>query len=174
MKLDRCVSCLSRYHATSQLTTKSDVYSFGVVLLEIVTGQPVILHSREQPYIVQWVRQRLVCGNIEGVVDTSLHDDYDVNSVWKVADTALKCTAQMPEQRPTMTDVVTVLQECLQLEAACEDTNVGFYTAGSRPNLSGYAGYGTDMSTDVNQSSAAFELERLGRVPVVSTGPAVR
>jgi hypothetical protein len=42
--------------------------------------------------------------------------NYDVNGVWKVADVALKCTAQAPNQRPTMTDVVVQLQECVELE----------------------------------------------------------
>ncbi|XP_051209298.1 LRR receptor-like serine/threonine-protein kinase IOS1 [Lolium perenne] len=104
------------YAAAMQLTVKSDVYSFGVVLLELITGQPHILQCPEPTNIIHWVRQRLARGNIEDVVDARMAGDYDVNGVWKVADVALKCTAQAPNQRPTMTDVVVQLQECVELE----------------------------------------------------------
>ncbi|KAM3411906.1 hypothetical protein ACQJBY_003527 [Aegilops geniculata] len=162
------------YHATLHLTNKSDVFSFGVVLLEIVTGQPPILNGPEPTSIIQWTRQRLARGNIEGVVDTRMHGDHDVNGVWKVADTALKCTAQAAEQRPSMTEVVALLHECLELEAARNHMNAGFYTAGSSGNVDGYDRYATDMSSDVSQSSSAFQMEHLGKVPTMSTGPAVR
>lgn len=105
-----------RYAAALQLTEKSDVYSFGVVLLEVITGRPPILQCPEPTNIIQWVRQHLARGNIEDVADVRIQGEYDINSVWKVADVALKCTAQAPTQRPTMTDVVAQLQECLKLE----------------------------------------------------------
>jgi serine/threonine protein kinase len=102
---------------TRQLTEKSDVYSFGIVLLEVVTGHSTILQSIEPTHIVQWTRQHLVGGNIEEVVDVRMQGDYNVNGLWKIIDVALKCTAQNPTQRPTMSEVATQLQECLELES---------------------------------------------------------
>ena len=105
------------YAAALQLTEKSDVYSFGVVLLEAITGRPPILRCPEPTSVVQWARQRLARGDIEDVVDAGLpRGGYDANAAWKAADVALKCTAQAPAQRPTMTDVVAQLHECLELE----------------------------------------------------------
>ncbi|XP_037474295.1 putative leucine-rich repeat receptor-like protein kinase At2g19210 [Triticum dicoccoides] len=105
------------YLATMQPTTKSDVYSFGVVLLELVTGRPAILPESPMPIsIIQWVRSQLAEGNIESVVDARMHGCYDVNSVWKVANIALECTTQVSVERPTISDVVVQLQECLNLE----------------------------------------------------------
>ncbi|KAL5203400.1 hypothetical protein ABZP36_014352 [Zizania latifolia] len=172
------------YQATMQPTTKSDVYSFGVVLLELVTGKPAILRDPEPVSIIQWVRQRLARGNIEGVVDARMHGDHDVNGVWKAADVALKCTAQASAQRPAMTDVVAQLQECLQLEegrrrvAAGGAANNSFQCTGgsssSDPSSSSMY-YATDQSTDASQNSAAFEMERnFGRTPTMGTGPAAR
>jgi hypothetical protein len=150
------------------------VFSFGVVLLEIITGKPHILNDPERTSIAQWVQRCLARGNIESVVDIRMSGDYDVNGVWKVADTALKCTAQSPEHRPNMTDVVAQLQECIDLEAARCDANGRFYSAGSGGNPNRYSGYNTDISSEVSQSSIAFEMERLGRMPTMSNGPDVR
>jgi serine/threonine protein kinase len=156
-----------------QPTTKSDVYSFGVVLLELVTGRQAILSDPQPTSIIHWVRQRLARGNIEDVVDARMRSNYDINSVWKAADIALKSTMQVSAQRPTMTDVVAQLQECLQLE---EGHAGGDATGSSRNPSSGYNAYGTDgQSIDTSQSSTVFEMEyNFGRAPTMATGPVAR
>lgn len=60
-------------------------------------------------------------GHIESVVDARMCGIYDVNSVWKVVEMALKCTAYVSPQRPTMTGVVAQLQECMELEEGSID-----------------------------------------------------
>ncbi|KAM3411916.1 hypothetical protein ACQJBY_003536 [Aegilops geniculata] len=166
------------YQTTGRPTTKSDVYSFGVVLLVLVTGKPPTLHNPQGIGIIEWVQQRLAKGNIESVVDVRMHGDHDVNSMWKAADIALKCTAQASSRRPNMTDVVLQLQECLKLEEdhAGGDANTSFYTGIYRndQNLR-YDAYPTNQSTNVSQSSTGFEMEHnFGRVPTMDNGPAVR
>ncbi|TVU20511.1 hypothetical protein EJB05_36723, partial [Eragrostis curvula] len=104
------------YATVLQLTEKNDVYSFGIVLLEVITGQPPILQHPQATHIIQWVRQRLAQGDIEDVVDKRMRGYYNVNVMWKAVDIALKCTAQEPAQRPTMTVVVARLQECIKIE----------------------------------------------------------
>ncbi|KAG6526595.1 hypothetical protein ZIOFF_016587 [Zingiber officinale] len=104
------------YYITFQLSQKSDVYSYGVVLLELITGLLPIVPGTENVHLIQWVLQRLSKGYIEDVVDPRLQGKYDINSVWKCADIALKCTAQRSQERPTMTEVVMQLKESLELE----------------------------------------------------------
>ncbi|KAG2626257.1 hypothetical protein PVAP13_3KG334100 [Panicum virgatum] len=166
------------YQATMQPTTKSDVYSFGVVLLELVTGRQAILSDPEPTSIIQWVRRRLARGNIEDVFDKRMRGEYDVNSAWKVADIALKCTVQASVQRPTMTDVVAQLQECLELEEGnrTSGTRGSFYTGSSSDFDSGYNAYTVDnQSTDVSQTRTAFEMEHnFGKVPRMGRGPVAR
>ncbi|KAF6985712.1 hypothetical protein CFC21_003539 [Triticum aestivum] len=119
------------YARALQLNEKSDVHSFGVVLLEVITGQPTILQSTEVIHIVQWARQHLSGGNIEEVVDARMQGDYNVNNMWKVVDLALKCTEHDPVQRPTMTNVASQLQYCLELEGENQtrhNANTTFYT----------------------------------------------
>lgn len=138
-----------RYATALQVSEKIDVYSFGVVLLEVITGQPPIIKLPEPTTIIQWTRQRLARGNIEGVVDVNMPDDrYDINCIWKVADVALKCTAHAPGQRPTMTDVVTQLKECLELEETSfkGDTSSSYMSGSSIDPNSSYNTYTTEMS----------------------------
>ncbi|XP_052156186.1 putative leucine-rich repeat receptor-like protein kinase At2g19210 [Oryza glaberrima] len=159
------------YLMTMQPTTKSDVYSFGVVLLELVTGKPALLRDLDNTSIIQWVQQHLARGNIEDVVDARMHGDHDINSVWKVVDIALKCTMQESIHRPTMTGVVAMLQECIELE----NRHLKDYAANSENHNSSYNTYGVDQSTNVIQSNDAFEVgHNIARVPTMATGPVVR
>ncbi|CAL4990387.1 unnamed protein product [Urochloa decumbens] len=169
------------YQATMQPTIKSDVYSFGVVLLELITGKPAILRDPEPTSIIQWVRQRLARGDIEGVVDARLpSDDHNVNGVWKVADVALKCTAIASVQRPTMTDVVMQLQECLELEEgrASGNTTEGFVYTGSSVNLRLDYNHAllADLSAEVSQKNDGFPVDHnFGMLAaMMSTGPTTR
>lgn len=169
-----------RYQTTMQLTIKSDVYSFGVVLLELITGRPAILRGPEPTSIMQWAQQQLARGNIEGVLDPHMQGELDVNSVWKATDIALKCTAQASSHRPTMTDVVLQLSECLELEDAHAnngDANDSFYTGDTNDQHSRYNAYTADshFTDGSDHRSIAFEVEHnFGRVPTISTGPDVR
>uniref|UniRef100_A0A0E0A1U5 non-specific serine/threonine protein kinase n=1 Tax=Oryza glumipatula TaxID=40148 RepID=A0A0E0A1U5_9ORYZ len=164
-------SAQGKYLMTMQPTTKSDVYSFGVVLLELVTGKPALLRDLDNTSIIQWVQQHLARGNIEDVVDARMHGDHDINSVWKVVDIALKCTMQESIHRPTMTGVVAMLQECIELE----NRHLKDYAANSENHNSSYNTYGVDQSTNVIQSNDAFEVgHNIARVPTMATGPVAR
>ncbi|GJN14997.1 hypothetical protein PR202_gb01881 [Eleusine coracana subsp. coracana] len=142
----------------------------------LVTGRSAVLRDPEPISIIQWSRQRLARGNIEGIVDPRMHGNYDINSVWKTADIALKCTMVASAQRPTMTDVVMLLQECLELEQACIDGSGGmngnFSTGSSSDLYPGYNAYNAHgQFTDVSQGSTDHNFLR---VPTMTKGPAAR
>ncbi|XP_020189712.1 putative leucine-rich repeat receptor-like protein kinase At2g19210 [Aegilops tauschii subsp. strangulata] len=136
------------YQRTMHPSTKSDVYSFGVVLLELVTGKPAILRKPRPINIINWARQLLARGDIEGIVDARMQGDHDINAVWKTTNIALMCTEQAPAQRPSMTEVVMQLQECLDLE----EGNGG---SGMNPHM----GYNAtiNQSISVSQNNTMFE-----------------
>uniref|UniRef100_A0A0E0B1V6 non-specific serine/threonine protein kinase n=1 Tax=Oryza glumipatula TaxID=40148 RepID=A0A0E0B1V6_9ORYZ len=107
------------YYITGRLTESSDVYSFGVVLLEVTSGEPPIIPGNG--HIVERVKQKMVTGNISSVADARLGGSYNVNSMWKVLDAAMMCTADIAAQRPMMSAVVMQLKESLELEEAHGD-----------------------------------------------------
>ncbi|GMY34474.1 LRR receptor-like serine/threonine-protein kinase IOS1 [Fagus crenata] len=106
------------YSISYRLTEKSDVYSFGVVLLEIITSRPVIEISLENTHISQWVRNMLAKGEIQNIVDSRLRGDFNVNSAWKAVEMAMKCVSPTSTERPTMSEVVAELRECVASELA--------------------------------------------------------
>ncbi|CAN8321500.1 unnamed protein product [Cochlearia groenlandica] len=106
------------YYKTNWLTDKSDVYSFGIVLLEMLTNQNVIDQNREKRHIAEWVGLKLTKGDIVSIMDPSLNGDYDSGSVWKAVELAMSCLNPTSTRRPTMSQVVIELKECLLSENA--------------------------------------------------------
>ncbi|KAF3776349.1 putative LRR receptor-like serine/threonine-protein kinase [Nymphaea thermarum] len=115
------------YYSTNMVTKKSDVYSFGVVLFELMTGCPPLFNvSDERFHIVQWATARLARGDIHNVADPKLKGQYNVNSMWKVADIAMSCTSQATHTRPHMSDVVNQLREAVEVETYQQTTGTSF------------------------------------------------
>ncbi|XP_065015781.1 senescence-induced receptor-like serine/threonine-protein kinase [Musa acuminata AAA Group] len=143
------------YSSSYQLSAKSDVYSFGVVLFELMTGQPpVVATGNHATGLAQWARQKLNNGNIEDVIDPKLTRGYDINSVWKAADVALRCTEHESRRRPTMADVVMELKESFALESAYYRSEFPSTTSNWNPH--------TQTASERSQTSA-FEVEQFPR-----------
>ncbi|KAH0894402.1 hypothetical protein HID58_056831 [Brassica napus] len=133
------------YYRTNWLTEKSDVFSFGVVLLEIITSQPVIDHTREKSHIGEWVGFRLTNGDIKNIVDPSLIGDYDSSSVWKALELAISCVSPSSSGRPNMSQVANELQECLLSENSRKE---GKHDVDSKSSVELSTSFGTKHTPD--------------------------
>ncbi|XP_031483259.1 senescence-induced receptor-like serine/threonine-protein kinase [Nymphaea colorata] len=141
------------YYLTNRLTEKSDVYSFGIVLLELISGlQPIIVEpSGERVHIVNWVRPKLLRGDLASVADPRFCGAYDVGSMWKVAETALECTALKDAERPAMSMVVSYLKEAIE---SGSPPTVSALVSPSEPLRGVYAlSSGTDSETGVSYAA---------------------
>ncbi|XP_057811825.1 probable LRR receptor-like serine/threonine-protein kinase At1g12460 [Salvia miltiorrhiza] len=96
---------------SSRLTDKCDVYSFGVLLLEMVTGRkPVEWRAANEVVILcEYVRGLVGNGVASNCLDRSLRG-FAENEGIQVMKLGLICTSEMPSRRPSMAEVVQVLE----------------------------------------------------------------
>lgn len=103
------------YRLCYQLTNKSDVYSFGVVLVELISSLPAVDLTRDRDDIklanlaIRKIRRSEFCD----LIDPSLGFQTDKrlkNVITSVAELAFRCLQEEKELRPTMSEVLEVLQ----------------------------------------------------------------
>ncbi|KAF5728082.1 hypothetical protein HS088_TW21G00225 [Tripterygium wilfordii] len=107
------------YFDTGRATTKGDVYSFGVVMLELLTGKKPTDEAffEEGTKLVTWVKAVVEDKRAEHVVDSSL-ECYPAKAIDYFFKIAFMCLEPEPSQRPTMTEVVKMLEQIKSESAA--------------------------------------------------------
>ncbi|AQK83004.1 LRR receptor-like serine/threonine-protein kinase ERECTA [Zea mays] len=98
------------YARTSRLNEKSDVYSYGIVLLELLTGKKPVDNECNLHHLIL---SKTASNEVMETVDPDVGDTCkDLGEVKKLFQLALLCTKRQPSDRPTMHEVVRVL-DCL-------------------------------------------------------------
>ncbi|XP_008227702.1 PREDICTED: probable LRR receptor-like serine/threonine-protein kinase At5g63710 [Prunus mume] len=101
------------YLSTGKSSEKTDVFGYGITLLELVTGQRAIdfarLEEEEDVLLLDHIKKLQRENRLDDIVDGNMkmHDPKEVETVIQVA---LLCTQSSPEDRPTMAQVVRLLQ----------------------------------------------------------------
>lgn len=100
------------YATLEQLNKKSDVYSYAVVLLEILCGRRVIdgTLSEDQVSLVGWAMKMLDEGKVIEIVDKKLLGTIHPHYLTMFGNIVLRCLAKLPEERPTMQEVLQDLE----------------------------------------------------------------
>lgn len=94
-----------------RVNEKCDVYGFGVMILELVTGRRPVEYGEDNVLILNdHVRVLLEHGNVLDCVDPNLMNEYPEDEVLPVLKLAMVCTSQIPSSRPSMAEVVQILQ----------------------------------------------------------------
>ncbi|KAI4344864.1 hypothetical protein L6164_012051 [Bauhinia variegata] len=93
-----------------RVNEKCDIYGFGVMILELVTGRRPVEYGEDNVLILNdHVRVLLEQGNVLDCVDPSM-GEYPEDEILPVLKLAMVCTSQIPSSRPTMSEVVQILQ----------------------------------------------------------------
>lgn len=103
-------------------THKSDVYAYGILLLELLTGK----FPSELPFMVpgdmsSWVRS---------IRDDNGSEDNQMDMLLQVATT---CSLTSPEQRPTMWQVLKMLQEIKEIVLLEDSSELDIRSSNAMP-----------------------------------------
>lgn len=103
------------YYYTSQLTEKSDVYSFGVILAELLTRvKPVFsTHSSEGKSLASHFVSMINDCRLLDILDPQIVEEEGAKDAKVVARLAEACLSLKGEERPTMRQVETTLEDVL-------------------------------------------------------------
>ncbi|GAA0168388.1 hypothetical protein LIER_23115 [Lithospermum erythrorhizon] len=115
---------------TRKHTHKSDVYSFGVLLLEMLTGkQPMQSPGREEMVdLPKWVQSVVREEWTAEVFDVELLKIQNIEEeMVQMLQIAMACVTKVPDIRPSMDDVVRMIEEVSQRNSdtrpSSEDNN---------------------------------------------------
>ncbi|XP_025804694.1 protein STRUBBELIG-RECEPTOR FAMILY 5-like [Panicum hallii] len=102
---------------SSGYVMKSDVYCFGVVMLQLLTGRKPYDSSkpRTEQSLVNFVTPQLRDSNALGALaDPALRGLYPPKALSRFADVLARCVQSDPESRPSISEVVQSLLQCVQ------------------------------------------------------------
>nr|WIL59911.1 nodulation protein [Melilotus officinalis] len=151
---------------TGKASTSSDVFAFGALLLEVACGRRPIEPKalQEELVLVEWVWEKFKEGRILEVVDPKLNGDFNQSEVIMVLKLGLMCSNDVPTIRPSMRQVVRILDGEVELlnevrKPGGIDSQEGFdeflHSLGTssfdKTNSSSYLG-----NRDMNTSSISF------------------
>ncbi|TVU01960.1 hypothetical protein EJB05_52609 [Eragrostis curvula] len=145
------------YANTGLLNEKSDVYSFGVLLLEAVTGRDPVDYGRpaNEVHLVEWLKMMVGARRAEEVVDPDMELKPAIRALKRALLVALRCVDPDSEKRPTMGQVVRMLE--------AEDVP-------SREDRRSRRGHSSNADSESKASSSEFEISSDRR----DAGPSAR
>ncbi|XP_015082809.1 G-type lectin S-receptor-like serine/threonine-protein kinase At2g19130 [Solanum pennellii] len=149
------------------ITAKADVYSYGMMLLEIVSGKRNSEYSQDGKvkFFPSWAARVVVDeGDILSLLDYRLDRAADAEEVSKICKVAYWCIQDDEFQRPSMGQVVQILEGVLDVNLpplprslqvyADNEEHIVFFTESSSSQTSSQAQSKTSSTTSQSKSIA--------------------
>lgn len=75
--------------------------------------------------IVSQAKLHIESGDIQGIIDPLLRDEYNIQSMWKIAEKALMCVQPHGSMRPPISEVIKEIQDAIVIERGAEAAREG-------------------------------------------------
>ncbi|XP_015571311.2 probable serine/threonine-protein kinase At1g01540 [Ricinus communis] len=98
------------YALTGVLNERTDVYSFGILVMEIICGRTPVDDNQPQVYLIDWLKSMVASHKIMYIADPKLPEFPSSKELKRVLLLALRCVDPDIKHRPTMRDVIHMLQ----------------------------------------------------------------
>ncbi|KAG0515823.1 hypothetical protein BDA96_10G310500 [Sorghum bicolor] len=148
------------YASRGLYSVKTDVFGFGVLALVIISGRKNTVLEQQGDTVGNLVRdawQLWNDGRLHELVDPMLRDGYELDEIVRCAQVALLCAQEDSVDRPTMSDVVALLN--------FESISLLPYPKQPTELIKGGA-TGDKLSTYVSQSSRTIDITITSSAPV--------
>ncbi|KAL5839237.1 hypothetical protein ACOSQ4_011845 [Xanthoceras sorbifolium] len=151
------------YALWDHLTEKADVYSFWVVALEIASGRNNASYRAQNGCVclLDFAFNLQQKGNLMEIVDPNLEDKFNKEEAEKMIRVALLCSNADPAVRPTMSEVVSMLEARATVQEVASNPSIYGLDLQFKP-LKGYYQQIHDESSSgssaLNFSSKRIEL----------------
>ncbi|KAI7731731.1 hypothetical protein M8C21_021622 [Ambrosia artemisiifolia] len=133
---------------TGKASKESDVYSFGVVALEIACGRKPIDHNAQEPQtrLVEWVWELYGTRTLLDAVDPRLGSNFVEEEIKQLMVIGLWCVHPDSNLRPSMRQVIQVLNSEAPLPVLSSTMPVASYPTPSMSSLFGVASVSQNQS----------------------------
>ncbi|XP_026441809.1 serine/threonine-protein kinase BLUS1-like [Papaver somniferum] len=99
------------YALRGRLTAKADIYSFGVVILELISGKRCSDKlGDDSPHLLDFAVALQKKGDLISLINENLRTGISVKEARVMLDLAMLCISYSPEMRPSMLEVVNILE----------------------------------------------------------------
>ncbi|KAF3622226.1 G-type lectin S-receptor-like serine/threonine-protein kinase [Capsicum annuum] len=155
------------------ITAKADVYSYGMMLLEIVSGRRNSEYSQDGKvkFFPSWAARVVVDeGDILSLLDYRLNRDANVEEVSKICKVAFWCIQDEELQRPSMGQLVQILDGILEVNMppmprslqvyADNEEHIVFFTESSSSQTSSQAQSKTSSTASQSKSTTESTSSR--------------
>ncbi|XP_062207670.1 probable serine/threonine-protein kinase PBL18 [Phragmites australis] len=93
------------------VSVRTDVYAFGIVLFQLISGRKVLDEfGGHCTHILQWAEPLVESLALHELIDDRIKDTYDTYGLYHLARAAYLCVRTNPEQRPSMGEVVRLIE----------------------------------------------------------------
>ncbi|KAL4269814.1 hypothetical protein GQ457_HM001900 [Hibiscus cannabinus] len=101
------------YAENGFVSVRTDVYAFGMILLQLITGRKVIdcKSNGQNLSLRQWAEPLIEKFELPELIDPRIGESYDKYQLYLMAKTAYLCVQVNPEMRPSMAEVLRLLEE---------------------------------------------------------------